>query len=71
MGQSACLQRGSGADVRTAAELFDMLNRAQDGAVQAYLRQQMGPDYPGTYPDYPAQGYQVQSQAHAVSTREC
>lgn len=41
MGQSACPQRGSGADVRTAAELFDMLNRAQDGAVQAYLRQQM------------------------------
>ncbi len=59
MGQSVCPQCGSGADVRTVAELFAMLNGAQDGAMQqAYLHQQMGPDYPGTYPDYPAQGYQ-------------
>ena len=59
VGQSVCPRCGSGADVRTVAELFDMLNGAQDGAMQqAYLRQQTGPDYPGTYPDYPAQGYQ-------------
>jgi len=59
MGQSVCPQCGSGADVRTVAELFEMLNGAQDGAMQqAYPRQQTGPDYPGTYPDYPAQGYQ-------------
>jgi hypothetical protein len=59
MGQSVCPQCGSGADVRTVAELFDMLNGAQGGAMQqAYPRQQTGPDYQGTYPDYPAQGYQ-------------
>src|ERR1700757_3023445 len=59
MGQSVCPQCGSGADVRTVAELFDMLNGAQGGATQqAYPRQQTGPDYQGTYPDYPAQGYQ-------------
>ena len=59
MGQSVCPQCGSGADVRTVAELFAMLNGAQDGAMQqGYPRQQMGPDYQGTYPDYPAQGYQ-------------
>jgi hypothetical protein len=59
LGQSVCPQCGSGADVRTVAELFDMLNGAQGGATQqAYPRQQTGPDYPGTYPDYPAQGYQ-------------
>ena len=59
MGQSVCPQCGSGADVRTVAELFAMLNGAQDGATQqAYPGQQTGPDYPGTYPDYPAQGYQ-------------
>jgi hypothetical protein len=59
MGQSVCPQCGSGADVRTVAELFAMLNGAQAGATQqAYPGQQTGPDYPGTYPDYPAQGYQ-------------
>ena len=59
IGQSVCPQCGSGADVRTVAELFAMLNGAQDGAMQqGYPRQQMGPDYQGTYPDYPAQGYQ-------------
>jgi hypothetical protein len=60
MGQSVCPQCGSGADVRTVAELFDMLNGAQGGATQqAYPRQQTGPDYQGgTYPDYPAQSYQ-------------
>jgi len=60
MGQSVCPQCGSGADVRTVAQLFDMLNGAQGGATQqAYPGQQTGPDYPGTYPDYPAQGYQA------------
>ena len=64
MGQSVCPQCGSGADVRTVAELFDMLNGAQGGATQqAYPRQQTGPDYPGTYPDYPAQGYQSPGSA--------
>jgi hypothetical protein len=59
MGQSVCPQCGSGADVRTVAELFDMLNGAQGGAMQqGYPRQQTGPEYQGTYPDYPAQGYQ-------------
>jgi hypothetical protein len=59
MGQSVCPQCGSGADVRSVAELFAMLNGAQGGAMQqGYPPQQMGPDYPGTYPDYPAQGYQ-------------
>ena len=59
IGQSVCPQCGSGADVRTVAELFDMMNGAQGGAAQqAYPRQQMGPDYQGTYPDYPGQDYQ-------------
>jgi hypothetical protein len=59
LGQSVCPQCGSAAEVRTVAELFDMLNGAQDSATrQAYPRQQTGPDYQGTYPDYPAQGYQ-------------
>lgn len=59
MGQSICPQCGSSADVRTAAELFDMLTGAQGSATQqAYPRQQMGPDHPGTNPDYPAQDYQ-------------
>src|SRR5271165_3087822 len=59
MGQSVCPQCGSGADVRTVAQLFDMLNGAQGGATQqAYPRQQTGPDYPGTYPDYPYESYQ-------------
>ena len=65
MGQSVCPQCGSGADVRTVAELFDMLNGAQGGAAQqAYPRQQTGPDYQGTYPDYPAQGYQSPGSGH-------
>jgi hypothetical protein len=65
MGQSVCPRCGSGADVRTVAELFNMLNGAQDGAMQqARLRQQTGPDYQGTYPDYPAQGYQGPSQGY-------
>src|SRR5689334_6378306 len=64
IGQSVCPQCGSGADVRTVAELFAMLNGAQDGAMQqGYPRQQTGPDYPGTYPDYPAQGYQAPDSA--------
>ena len=59
MGQSVCPQCGSGADVRTVAELFAMLNGAQGGAMQqGYPPQQTGPGYQGTYPDYPAQGYQ-------------
>jgi hypothetical protein len=59
MRQSVCPQCGSAANVRTVAELFDMLNGAQGGAMQqGYPRQQVGPDYQGTYPDYPAQGYQ-------------
>ena len=65
LGQSVCPQCGSAAEVRTVAELFDMLNGAQDGAMQqARLRQQTGPDYQGTYPDYPAQGYQGPSQGY-------
>lgn len=60
MGQSICPQCGSGADVRTVAELFDMLNGTPGAAAQqAYPGQQMGPDNPGTYPDYPSQGYQA------------
>ena len=66
MGQSVCPQCGSGADVRTVAELFAMLNGAQGGAMQqGYPPQQTGPDYPGTYPDYPAQGYQGPDSAGA------
>ncbi len=54
MGQAVCPRCGSGADVRTVAELFDMLNSAQDGAMQqAYMRQQMD----STYPDYPNSRY--------------
>jgi len=65
-GQSVCPQCGSGADVRTVAELFAMLNGAQGGAMQqGYPPQQTGPDYPGTYPDYPAQGYQGPDSAPA------
>lgn len=53
-GQAVCPRCGSGADVRTVAELFDMLNSAQDGAMQqAYMRQQMD----STYPDYPNSRY--------------
>ena len=63
-GQSVCPQCGSGADVRTVAELFAMLNGAQGGAMQqGYPPQQTGPDYQGTYPDYPAQGYQSPGSA--------
>ena len=63
MGQSVCPQCGSSAEVRTVAELFDMLNGgAQGGAVQqGYPGQQTGPGYQGTYPDYPGQGYQAPS----------
>ena len=64
MGQSVCPQCGSGADVRTVAELFDMLSGAPGGATQqAYPRQQTGPDYPGTAPDNPGQGYQAPDSA--------
>jgi len=64
MGQSICPQCGSSADVRTVAELFSMLNGAQGGATQqAYPGQQTGPGYPGTYPDYPSQGYQAPDSA--------
>jgi len=53
MGQSVCPQCGSGADVRTVAELFDLLNGGQGGAAQqGYPGQQMGPDSS-------AQGYQA------------
>jgi hypothetical protein len=53
MGQSVCPQCGSGADVRTVAELFNMLNGGQGGAAQqGYPGQQMGPDSS-------AQGYQA------------
>ena len=66
IGQSVCPQCGSGADVRTVAELFDMLNGAQGGATQqAYPRQQTGPDYQGANPDYPAQGHQGPDSAGA------
>jgi hypothetical protein len=60
-GQSVCPQCGSGANVRTVAELFDMLGGgARGGATQqGYPGQQTGPGYQGTYPDYPAQGYQA------------
>jgi hypothetical protein len=56
MGQSVCPQCGSSADVRTVAELFDMLSGGQGGAMQQ--------PYPGqptgqAYPDYPSQGYQA------------
>lgn len=55
MGQAVCPRCGSGADVRTVAELFDMLNGAQDGAMQqAYMRQQTDWE---TYPDYPNSRY--------------
>jgi hypothetical protein len=62
-GQSVCPQCGSGANVRTVAELFDMLSGgARGGATQqGYPGQQTGPGYQGTYPDYPAQGYQAPS----------
>ncbi len=51
MGQAVCPRCGSGADVLTVAELFDMLNSAQDGAMQqAHMRQQTDWE---TYPDYP------------------
>ena len=62
-GQSVCPQCGSGTDVRTVAELFDMLNGgARGGAMQqGYPGQQTGPGSQGTYPDYPAQGYQAPS----------
>jgi hypothetical protein len=62
-GQSVCPQCGSGTDVRTVAELFDMLSGgARGGAMQqGYPGQQTGPGYQGTYPDYPAQGYQAPS----------
>lgn len=60
MGQSVCPQCGSAADVRTVAELFAMLNGGAGGAMQqGYPPQQTGPGYQGTYPDYPAQGYQA------------
>jgi hypothetical protein len=60
MGQSVCPQCGSGADVRTVAELFNMLSGAQGGATQQpYPGQQMGPDYPATSPDSTDQGYQA------------
>jgi len=60
MGQPICPQCGSGANVRTVAELFTMLNGAQGGATQQpYPGQQTGPDQPGTYPGNPAQGYQA------------
>jgi hypothetical protein len=66
MGQSICPRCGSSAEVRTVAELFDMLNGAQGGATQQpYPGQQMGPDQPGTGPDYPAQGYQAPENAGA------
>ena len=54
MGQSVCPRCGSGADVRTVAELFNMLNGgAQSGPMQqGYPGQQMGPDSS-------AQGYQA------------
>jgi hypothetical protein len=60
VGQSVCPQCGSGADVRTVAELFAMLNGPQGAATQqAYPGQQPSPDYQGTYPDHPGQGYQA------------
>ena len=59
MRQAVCPQCGSSADVRTVAELFTMLGGAQGGAAQqAYPAQQMGPDNPGTNPDYSSQGNQ-------------
>jgi len=57
MGQSVCPQCGSGADVRTVAELFSMLGGG--AAQQGYPGQQSGPDYQGTYTDSSAQGYQA------------
>jgi len=61
MGQSVCPQCGSGAEVRTVAELFSMLSGGAPGgaAQQGYPGQQMGPDYQGTYTDSSAQGYQA------------
>ena len=62
MGQSVCPQCGSSAEVRTVAELFSMLNGGAGGAMQqGYPPQQTGPDYQGTYPDYPSQDYQAPS----------
>ena len=62
-GQSVCPQCGSGTDVRTVAELFDMLSGGSRGGAtqQGYPGQQTGPGDQGTYPDYPAQGYQAPS----------
>lgn len=69
-GQSVCPQCGSSADVRTVAELFDMLSGgARGGATQqGYPGQQTGPGNQGTYPDYPAQGYQAPSNQSSDST---
>ena len=62
-GQSVCPQCGSGTDVRTVAELFDMLSGGARGGAsqQGYPGQQAGPGSQGTCPDYPAQGYQAPS----------
>lgn len=50
MRQAVCPRCGSGTDVRTVGELFDLLNSAQDGAMQqAYMWRQAGAGYPG-YP---------------------
>jgi hypothetical protein len=56
MQQAVCPQCGSSAQVRTVAELFDMLNGMQDQAMQ---RAQGGPQqgaYPGQQGPYPGQG---------------
>ena len=53
MQQAVCPRCGSGAEVRTVAELFDMLNGMQDQAMQrAQQAQQQGP-----YGDGSGQGY--------------
>jgi hypothetical protein len=53
MGQSVCPQCGSSAEVRTVAELFNMLNGGQGGAAQ------QGDPGQQTGPDSSAQGYQA------------
>ena len=54
MQQAVCPRCGSSAEVRTVRELFDLLNSAQDDAMQrAYQARQQGPGYPD-YPDYPS-----------------
>lgn len=58
-GQSACPRCGSGAEVRTVRELFDMLNGAQDQAVPGasqFGRQAQGGDDDGRYDHYNVEG---------------